>query len=424
MKKRFLALLCALVLLMGAVPAAAALEGEAARAADTLVTLGLLDNRTDLNGAATRSQAALLLVRLAGAEQAANAIQGGSYFNDAPVWKYPAATYAARQGWFTGVYGLEFHPDESITANAWFTALLRMLGYSDKDGDFTVSGAAVFARHIGLTPISYTGELTRGQLFQAAVDALTFAYRDSGTTILQKLVDTGVCSQSAANALGLLSPELTARQAADRLSAAVFGLATYESQEEIDKGDPSGVGSGFFISADGLAVTNYHCIIGSLAAEILLSTGECYPVDTVVWYDKGMDLAVLRISKTSTDHKTTSAFAYLELAGTQDIRAGDRVYTISNPLGYGLAVSEGVISATSRKVERYTQPCVMSTADISQGSSGGVLLNVYGHVIAVTSGAYVDGNAMFLSVPVDPILTADLSGHGKTMAEVAALENQ
>ncbi len=64
----------------------------------------------------------------------------------------------------------------------------------------------------------------------------------------------------------------------------------------------------------------------------------------------------------------------------------------------------------------YALPCVMSTADISEGSSGGALLNVYGQAVAVTSGAYVYGNSMYLAVPIDPILTADLTGEGLTPA--------
>ena len=74
-------------------------------------------------------------------------------------------------------------------------------------------------------------------------------------------------------------------------------------------------------------------------------------------------------------------------------------------------------------MERYTLPCVMNTADISRGSSGGALLNVYGRVIAVTSGAYTYGNNMYLAVPVDPVMDADLTVPGKTLAEVVKLES-
>lgn len=65
MKKRLLSLLCVLVLTVSVIPAASALEGEAARAADTLSTLGLIDSTYNLDAPATRAQAAVLLVHLA-----------------------------------------------------------------------------------------------------------------------------------------------------------------------------------------------------------------------------------------------------------------------------------------------------------------------------------------------------------------------
>ena len=61
----------------------------------------------------------------------------------------------------------------------------------------------------------------------------------------------------------------------------------------------------------------------------------------------------------------------------------------------------------------------MNTADISEGSSGGALLNVYGHVIAVTSGAFAYGNNMYLAVPVNPITELDFSSSGTPLRELA-----
>lgn len=420
MKKQFFALLCALVLLASAVPTAAALEGEALRAADTLATLNLVDAASDyaLDKPATRVQAAVLLVRLAGAEQAAARDLWISGFTDVPAWANTAVTYAAHQGWVSGTALTQFSPNSTVTANAWCAMLLRMLGYSDKSGDFTVADAAAFAQRIGLISRAYDGAMTRGELFQTMQDALTFSYKDGGGTVIGRLVERGVSTQAAANALGLLDETLTARQAADRHMAAVFCLDTYEKQTEIDGKDPSANASGFFISADGLAVTNYHSIEDAIYATATLSTGEVYPVETVVYYDTDIDIAVLRVSRTSTVKKTTSAFAYLELVGTGDIRPGDEVYTLGNPLGLGLAVSSGIISATNRKVDSYALPCVMNTADISKGSSGGALLNIRGQVIAVTTGAYTYGNNMYLAVPVDPVMEADLTVPGITLAEV------
>ena len=131
---------------------------------------------------------------------------------------------------------------------------------------------------------------------------------------------------------------------------------------------------------------------------------------------------MFRVSKTSLSGQKASAFAWLEMAGTQDLRMGDAVYSIGNPLGLGLSVSEGIVSDPSRTVERYTVPCIMDTADISKGSSGGALLNAYGQAVGITSGAYTYGNSMYLAVPVNPAMTADLTVQGWTLAELAALE--
>ena len=425
MKNRLFALLCALVLLVSAVPAASALEGESNRAADTLAALHIIRGDYALNAPATRAHAAVLLVRLAGAEQEAarQTVTTRSPYYDAPAYARSAIAYAASQGWITSLSAQSYRPDAPITADAWCAMLLRMLGYSDKAGDFTASGAAVFAQHIGLLSHSLSGELTRGQVFQSMRDALTFSYKDGSATVAERLVERGAASQATVSALGLLDQELTVRQVADRHMAAVFRLDVYDTQKQIDEDTPSGNASGFFITTDGLAVTNYHSIEDGIYATATLSTEEAYPVESVIWYDPDIDIAVLRISRTAVSGKSTSAFAYLELVGTTDARPGDTVYTLGNPLGLGLAVSSGIVSATARDVDRYALPCVMNTADISHGSSGGALLNVYGHVIAVTSGAYTYGNNMYLAVPVDPVMEADLTAPGLTLEEVVKIES-
>ena len=384
MKKRILSLFCALVLLAGALPSASALQGEAARAADTLATLGLIDTAVSgdygLNESASRAQAAVLLVALAGVRQEAENDNWISGFTDVPAWARAEITYAAHRGWASGAALTEFKPDSTVTANAWFTFLLRMLGYSDKSGDFAVSGAAVFAQQIGLAARGYSGGLTRGQLYQSAADALTFSYKDGSATVIGRLVERTPSIRAAANALGLMETALTARQVSDRLSAAVFRVDLYEKQKYVDRGTPTSTASGFFISDSGLAVTNYHSIDGGVYATATLSTGETFPVERVLYYDPEIDIAVVKVSQATTDGKTTSAFKYLEMAGTGDVRPGDKVYSLGNPLGGGLAVSEGVVSATEREVPGYAWPCVMNTADISKGSSGGVLMNVYGQI--------------------------------------------
>lgn len=427
MKKRIFSLFCTLALLLTPLPSAAALEGEAQRASDTLQTLGLLEGvaptapaeegGNPLFAVADRTTAVTLLIRLSGAD---TSLVTDSVFQDVPETYRKDAAYAASQGWVSGIRPGVFAADQPVTANAWFTMLLRLLGWQDSKDDFSISEAARFAQRIGLVSRAYEGPLTRGDLCESAVEILRASYKDGDATVISKLVAQGRCAQATVNALGLTSRELTARQAADRYMSAVFCLDLYDSPEAVQKNDSTGQASGFFITPDGLAVTNYHSIDEAIRGVATLSTGEQYEVETVVWYDVDADLAVLRISRTSLKQTVTSAFAYLEVAGTADIRPGDVVYTLSNPLGLGLAVSSGVISAIARVVERYSQPCVMNTADISKGSSGGALINIYGRVVAVTSGAFQAGNNMYLAVPADMIKDVDKTVYGQTLQQVAA----
>ena len=402
MKKRVCSLFLAL-LLVCAVPAASALEGESVRAAGMMISLHLLDGKDlDLkaldSAPATRAIANKLLLTLSGVkDDTRNTLD----------------TVVA-QGW-TSVTGGQ---SEAIPAGEFFHSLLMLLGCSDSSGKAVFSGdAAVYARHIGLASRDYSGPMTLGDLYQAVRDALPFAGGE-GRTLIQRLIDQGTCSREEAEALGLFEEELTARQAADRLMSAVFCLKSYDSDREYRKDEVSGEGSGFFIRSDGLAVTNYHTIDEAIHVTATLVTGEVYEVEKVIYYDTEVDIALLKVSQTSKDGVKTPAFATLDLAGSQDLRPGDTVYTLGNPLGLGVAVSSGIISAVGREVERYALPCIMNTADISQGSSGGALLNVYGRVTGVTSGAFTYGNNMYLAVPIEPILEADWDAEGMTLAEV------
>jgi len=316
MKRTLFVILCALTLLLGAVPAASALEGETALAADTLATLGLVQGNSQgdyqPDAPATRVQAAVLLVRLAGAQDGAAAEPWFSGFRDVPVWASDAVDYAVHQGWMSAADPATFRGQDAIDACEWFSALLHMLGYGSED--FTLDDAPAFAHRIGLTPLLYDGPLKRGDLFLSMRDALAFAYKDSDQTVLTHLIQTGVASRAAANALGLLTPELTARQAADRHTSAVFQLECYESKSSVAHRDPDAGASGFFITADGLAVTNYHSIEGAVHANAILTSGDSYPVESVLYYDEGIDIAVIRVSRTSTADRRTSAFASLDMA--------------------------------------------------------------------------------------------------------------
>lgn len=399
MKKRILSLLCVLTLLLGALPSAAALEGESRRAAEALTELHLLTTvptEKALKTLATRRQATDLLVRLYGVTPAQREVS--------------PQEYAVAQGWVTVTSGQQ----DAIPTGELCAALLRQLGYEDVD-----SGSAVLlARRIGLTSRDYEETLTFGELCELTLDALVFPDAQ-GVTAAERLVEAGVCTQEEVR--DLFPETLTARQTADRYMSAVFSVDTYYTADHFKKGRADNGGSGFFISAGGLALTNYHTIEQSILATVTLVTGETFPVESVVFHDPDLDLALLRISKTTVDKRTTTpSFSFLKLAEDPELRPGDRVYTLGVPLGITLAISDGIVSAVNHSTERFALPCVLNTADISHGSSGGALMNVYGCVVGVTTGAYEGGNNLYISLPVSPILEVDWTAEGITLAEVLA----
>lgn len=418
MKKRLSALVLALVLTVCVIPAQA-LTGEGHRAAETLASLGIVQGDYNVDAPATRNQAAMILVRLAGAEAAAFSARAQCPFNDLEAWAAPAVRYAYAQGWLTGTTGNTFSGEEPITANDYCSYLMRTLGYTVGQ-DFAYDGGMAFARHMAVVNQNFEGVLSRGDLFEITAGALRVCYKGSEETVAGRLVSAGLASAAAVDALHLSGGELTARQIADRYTAAAFQLDLYNSKKDFANNVPTSNASGFFISADGIAITNYHSIDGAVAATATLAGGEVYEVAEVLYFDAGIDIAVIRVSTTARNGITCPGFIYLETASHKTLRAGDTVYTLGNPLGLGLAISEGIVSSTSQEVDRYDLPCIMSTADISQGSSGGALLNVYGQVTAITSGAFLFGNSMYLAVPIDPALEAELPSEGLTLEQTTS----
>nr|WP_325183367.1 trypsin-like peptidase domain-containing protein [uncultured Oscillibacter sp.] len=397
MKKRILSLLCVLVLLLAAVPAASALEGEAQRAADTLSELQLLDfvpAADAFKRPASRTYAVQLLARLYGLSK-----------DDLPSGAYD---YAVSQGWVTVTRA----QGDPIPAAEFCADLLRQLGYEG----FTDENADLFARRAALTTRDYGETLTLGDLYQLLRDALTFPDTE-GVTPAQRLVDKGLCTQEQIQ--DLFPEELTARQIADRHMAAVFELDVFYTKKAYKNNRSSNGGSAFFVSADGLAVTNYHTLDGAVVATATLITGETFPVEKVLFFDPSADIALIRVSRTSADGKTVVPFfSCLELEEEPEVRRGDRVYTLSVPLSITPAISEGIVSSTDHMIPKFTLPCIVNTADISHGSSGGALLNAYGHVVGVTSGAYEAGNSLYISIPLTPVLEADWEAEGLTLEEV------
>jgi len=141
-------------------------------------------------------------------------------------------------------------------------------------------------------------------------------------------------------------------------------------------------GSGFVYDTDGHIVTNDHVVQGATSVKVTFSNGSTYDA-TVVGTDPSTDLAVLRVDAPS------SLLQPLDLADSDNVAVGDGVIAIGSPFGLEGTLTTGVVSALDRTIDGtngYSIPGAIQTdAAINHGNSGGVLLNMQGDVIGVTS---------------------------------------
>jgi len=142
----------------------------------------------------------------------------------------------------------------------------------------------------------------------------------------------------------------------------------------------TGVGSGFFISADGYAVTNNHVVDHATSVEVTTDDGKTYTAK-VIGTDAKTDLALIKV-----DGKTDFAYANFE---TELPRVGDWVIAVGNPYGLGGTVTAGIISAEGRDIGAGPyDDYIQIDAPINKGNSGGPTFDTKGNVIGVNTAIY------------------------------------
>jgi hypothetical protein len=154
------------------------------------------------------------------------------------------------------------------------------------------------------------------------------------------------------------------------------------------------VGTGFIVDSTGLIATNLHVIEGESSIRVRLYKDPTeYPATVIAGFDKGHDLALIRI-------KPKKPLPALRLGDSSAVSAGDRIYAIGNPLGvFDYSITDGLISQVRPLSADLT--ILQISAAISQGSSGGPLFNQFGEVIGVTTAIITQGQAINLAVPAN-----------------------
>lgn len=154
-------------------------------------------------------------------------------------------------------------------------------------------------------------------------------------------------------------------------------------------GKPISQGSGFFVSTDGLVVTNFHVIEGAAAVRTQLYNNTYLEVTSVAAVSESDDIALL-----STGAKGVPSLK-LRDEGLPD--TGTKVFAIGTPKGLANSLSDGLISGV-REIAPGNQ-VLQTTTPISPGSSGGPLLDDQGTVVGVTTFYIGGGQNLNFAVP-------------------------
>lgn len=136
------------------------------------------------------------------------------------------------------------------------------------------------------------------------------------------------------------------------------------------------LGSGFVISEDGYIVTNNHVIEGADEINIEFFDGKQLAAQ-LVGTDPKTDIAVLKV--------TADDLPYVAFGDSDEMRVGDWVMAMGNPLGQGFSVSAGIVSARGRELSGTYDDFLQTDAAINKGNSGGPLFNLDGDVVGVNT---------------------------------------
>jgi S1-C subfamily serine protease len=183
------------------------------------------------------------------------------------------------------------------------------------------------------------------------------------------------------------SPSIS--QFADRYSGSVARIVAFDA-----RGNPSSMGTGFFVSGDGDIATCHHVLAGSVKAQVETLEGRKGRILEVLKDDPELDLLVAR-----TSLKNTTPLA---LGDSRRIKKGEDILSIGTGAGGGRSISVGRIRAIR---ESEGLRLLETTAPIMQGNSGAPILGYSGKVIAVATAFLPLRDLFYFAMPVDYLKT-------------------
>jgi serine protease Do len=170
----------------------------------------------------------------------------------------------------------------------------------------------------------------------------------------------------------------------------------------------TGQGSGFFISADGFAVTNNHVVEKAESVQVTTDDGKIHKAK-VIGTDPRTDLALIKVEE--------GPFPYVKLSDKAP-RIGDWVIAVGNPFGLGGTVTAGIVSARGRDIGASAyDDFIQIDAPVNKGNSGGPTFDTDGNVIGVNTAIFSPSGGsvgIAFAIPADTVnsVVAQLKEHG------------
>ena len=185
----------------------------------------------------TRVQTVVQVIRFLGVEAEVKAGSFTQPFSDVPAWAKNYVGYAYANNITKGVSATKFGTDDVTTEAQYLTFMLRAIGYSDANGDFTWSDPYAFSNKIGMTPTDTKGIVfDRGDAFRFAWNAL-FATAKNGKLVKDNLIEQQVIGAVKLNeAIEEAKTAVEVRKSTKRAAENGYYVLTVDEYKDKTKG--------------------------------------------------------------------------------------------------------------------------------------------------------------------------------------------
>jgi len=182
-----------------------------------------------------------------------------------------------------------------------------------------------------------------------------------------------------------LPEELTPDKIYEKVNNSIVVVLAYDNLGNMFQG------SGVVINNEGLIVTNHHVCKDANRIEIKHYNKEIKNV-SIYKYDEVKDILFLQ-----TDDRTLTPIPY---GSSSSLKTGQRIYAVGSPEGYENSISEGIVSGF--RTDENNVKLIQMTCPITDGSSGGAVLNSRGELIGLSVSGQHEG-ALYFAIPVNDI---------------------